>query len=769
MAKWRLSVAVACVAAALAPAQALARQGIPGVDHAWSEKSERVDKDHWKLTGDVEIQRDDVKFFADEVDIFTDVHMLHAKGNVLFTNGTTRIAADTAEFDYETKLGVFYHADGVVTKGAAEGQAPSLMTGPAEPEVYFRGEILEKIGDRRYKITRGGFTTCLQPTPRWELTSGSVTISVDHYALLTNSLFKVKGVPVMYLPVVYYPINKEGRSTGFLMPMYGTSTFRGFTLSNAFFWAISRSQDLTLLHDWFTKTGQGFGSSYRYVASPTSNGNLKFYRLSEKATTSSLNGVETTTAAKRSMSLNGSLNQALPLGLRARGQVDYFTDVTVQQTYNTNISATSNREPSFGGNISGAWGEYSTNLNFDYRKHIFDAANSTLNGTLPRLSLTKNDRPLFGSPVYFRVAGEYVSVLRKTIKDGAKIDFGLSRFDVSPAIRVPFNSWQFLTINSAVSLHYTHWDQSRDPVTTLQVKTPISRTYGDILVRIVGPVIYRIWNLNGGYAEKLKHTIEPFVDIQRVGAIDNFDRIVQLDSIDGVIGKATRLSYGLTSRLYAKRKIGDAPARAMEIVSLSVSQSYYSDAVLAQYDAAYQSSFGKAPPSRLSALSLGLRATPFESLNASVRAEYNTKFRAIQTMSAQGSWRGGENLNLNVGWSLRRYIPGLSGFDNPLGASQSLTADTSVRFAGNRFGGTASINYDVGHKLFLQQRFVGYYNAQCCGFGIEYQNFSFAGISSSPVTQDRRFNFTITLAGLGSFGNNFGSGGGLGGGSSTIR
>ena len=105
----------------------------------------------------------------------------------------------------------------------------------------------------------------MQPTPRWQITSGTVTLRLDHYAVLTNAVLKAKGVPVFYLPVIYYPIQKDDRATGFLMPTYGTSTYRGFTLSNAFFWAINRSQDATFLHDWFTKRGQGMGGEYRYV------------------------------------------------------------------------------------------------------------------------------------------------------------------------------------------------------------------------------------------------------------------------------------------------------------------------------------------------------------------------------------------------------------------------------------------------------------------------------------------------------------------------
>ena len=54
-------------------------------------------------------------------------------------------------------------------------------------------------------------------------------------------------MPLAYVPAMYFPINRENRATGFLLPVYGNSTLRGHSISNAFFWAIDRSQDLTIL------------------------------------------------------------------------------------------------------------------------------------------------------------------------------------------------------------------------------------------------------------------------------------------------------------------------------------------------------------------------------------------------------------------------------------------------------------------------------------------------------------------------------------------
>ena len=101
--------------------------------------------------------------------------------------------------------------------------------------------------------------------------------------MLTNTILRVKGVPVMYLPIFYYPIQEDDRATGFLLPIYGTSTVRGQSISNAFFWAINRSQDATFVHDWYSKTGQGFGGEYRYELGGGNRGNAAVNLLNEHA------------------------------------------------------------------------------------------------------------------------------------------------------------------------------------------------------------------------------------------------------------------------------------------------------------------------------------------------------------------------------------------------------------------------------------------------------------------------------------------------------
>ena len=198
--------------------------------------------------------------------------------------------------------------------------------------MLFYGETIEKLGPRIYRLTKGGFTSCIQPTPRWQMTSNTLTLNLEGHVLLTNSILEVKGVPVFYLPVMYYPIPDDDRATGFLMPMYGASTFRGNSLSNAFFWAAGRSHDATFYHDWFTKTGQGTGAEYRYTLGQ-GEGNLRTYFLDERETTETIGGVEQDFPARRSYELRGNARHQIAPNLTARAQIDYFSDVTVPVSY----------------------------------------------------------------------------------------------------------------------------------------------------------------------------------------------------------------------------------------------------------------------------------------------------------------------------------------------------------------------------------------------------------------------------------------------------
>ena len=296
-------------------------------DTTIAERHDVISNSQHHYLGKVELRSGDTTLFADEVWSYTDEKRIVATGNVLFRQGTNQISADRADFAIDTHLGTFYNASGFANiqpprQQIRPGQiAPPPIAGQ-ETVVYFFGESIEKIGPRKYKIVDGGFTTCVQPTPRWNLHADTVILNIDHYTLLTNTVFDVKGVPLLYLPVLYYPTKRGDRATGFLLPTYGSSTLRGQSIHNAFFWAIDRSEDATVSYDWFSQAGQGIGGEYRYNLGRGNDGTIRSYFLNQNETQYVTNGATSTLPEARSYELRGSASQTLPRNFRSRASVD---------------------------------------------------------------------------------------------------------------------------------------------------------------------------------------------------------------------------------------------------------------------------------------------------------------------------------------------------------------------------------------------------------------------------------------------------------------
>jgi lipopolysaccharide assembly outer membrane protein LptD (OstA) len=789
------TLVVCCLMVLLRPATAAA-QLFPGFDWRWSESAEQVDTNHYRAIGFVELWKGDMKFYADKADYYADTHRLIASGNVTVIQADSSISARSIDFNTETQTGIFYNAWGMASLGNRVDRA---MFGTLEPDMYFYGETIEKLGNRKYRITRGGFTTCVQPVPRWELTSGSVVLRLDHYAVLTNSVLRVKGVPLFYLPILYYPVKTkdEARSTGFLMPTYGTSSAHGFTLNNAFFWAIDRSQDLTVMHDWFTKTGQGVGSDYRYVLAPGSWGDLRVYMLDEhEYTTVSAGGTPLVTPARRSYKFDVTAAEAVNKYVRASASVHYFSDIVTQQTYNMNIYDASRSRRTATASVAASWRGLRLIGTVDHSEYFTGTTDSNRTGSLPRISFSRGEQPLGNLPVYVTFGGEYVTLQRgattTTTGDTSTTtasDTSVSRVDFSPTVRVPFTRWPFLTVNTSVNWRGTFWSKSWDNPTAKNIlDQSVSRRLFEFTSTVTGPVVTKIFNMapDSRYAEKLKHTIEPSMTVDYTTAVPVFDRIIQWESIDGIVGGTTRVTYGVSNRLYAKRKRDGRVLGSREIVNVGISQTYYTNARASQFDPQYSSSFSGAKPFNFSPIALAGRVLATDQFNATVRAEWDAQFHFLRTVTAGTTYSVGNWLSTSASWSVTRSAPPtgtvsvvgqavarglgetqgdlvdtqlrpLTLVGSPGTTSHFLNGNANLRLAQNKYGGNYSFNYDVVKTQFVQQRFTAYYNAQCCGFAVEYQAFNFGTLPGVPVPEDHRFNVSFTLAGIGSFSNVFGA------------
>ncbi len=749
----------------LLAAPVFAAAQVPGYNHK-QMRIEQIDANHWRFTGQVELENEDVKgqkFYADVVDVYLDTNRLEASGHVLYETAQARIAAERMVFDTRAATGSFFSASGMAAIG---DRAEKSMFGSLEPDVYFYGEIVQKTGEDRYKITKGGFTTCVQPTPRWEIVAGSFSVNVGDYAILKNAVVRVKDVPVFYLPFLYYPIQEDGRSTGFLLPSYGRSTYQGQSVSNAFFWAISRSQDFTVMHDWFTQTGQGYGSEYRWVRSGASNGTLRAYRLNQKAGT--VNGVSVPEA--RSFLMNGTVNQALPFRLTGRARIDYSSKLQLNQLYSRDLFSATQGVSTVTGNVSGSWQFFNASLSATRSEQFYNDTQSLVSGNLPSLTASVSSRRLGRLPVYFAMQSEASRVLY-TNKDGdTEVDLGLSKIDLTPTLRAPITNWPFLNATLNLSYRVTRYSDSVDETdTSIRLDDPFLRRYAEMRADFTGPIFSRVFTPNNFLADRLKHVIEPAFSVQRVTAYDGETRVPVLgSSYDRVVGGTTRMTYGLTNRVLVRKAPkttaeGAAPppsaSAPRELLTASITQSYYTNQRASSFDPTYSGSYAGTgsvrEPSNYSPVALTLRSQAAQHVAGTARFEYDYPTKKLLTMST------GADYSTPAAAVALTWSRSLSAFWQ----TNAINANTRLNLLQGRVTGSYAIAWDIERDTVIRQGIVASYNAQCCGFVVEYQEYSFGAFGgASAYPKDRRFNFGFSLAGVGTFSNFFGNfgGGGVG-------
>lgn len=694
------------------------------------------------------------KFFADDLEMNLKTGELTARGNVVFQTPTSRIASETVVFNTKTKLGTFTNATGIAQLGD-RGRQNQSMFGTLEPDVYFNGTVIEKIGADKYRITKGGFTTCVQPTPRWEIVSGSATVNLNDYVVMKNAIVRVKDVPVFYLPLIYYPIQEDDRATGLLMPMYSSATYQGSSIANAFFWAINRSQDLTLFHDWFFTGSTGVGTEYRYLMGPTAQGNFRAYWLDQKETI--VNGIKQ--LARKTQLFTGGLSQGLPLGLSARANINYSTDVTTQQLYSNNFyDATTSRRTVTGG-ITGAWGGLSMNSVYSRNEYFYNATDSQTDGRAPGFSLSYSGRKLPFLPAYFSMTGDAAHILYIGKTTTATVDKSLNQVDVVPAVRVPLSTLPFLTVNATAAYRTTYFSESLAGDGRTQIEEAVTRQYADLRADIVGPVFSRVFNPNNAFAERLKHVIEPSFSVLRRTTIDDQERIPKVTGVyDTVIGGTTQLTYGLANRVLVRKRAveGAQTGSPQELLNVSIRQSYYSDETASQFDPAYGNNQGR-PPSPFSPVTLSAKAMPTEPMALDFRLDYDPRSEAefkVMGYGLNGVFRT-SMVETSAGWSKQNY--GNAGVGR---SNNNIQQSTQLRFAGGKYGGTVAFYYDIARSMINNHRYIAFYNAQCCGISFEYMAYNYAQSTNLPINKNRRFNMSFTLAGVGSFSNFFGAFGG---------
>ena len=106
------------------------------------------------------------------------------------------------------------------------------------------------------------FTTCRDCTESWKVFGNDIEIQLDRYITIKHALIKIKGIDVVYIPYIVFPI-KNKRESGLLFPELSSTEEDGIIFEQPYFYAISDSEDMTITPTFYSKRGNGLNYQYR--------------------------------------------------------------------------------------------------------------------------------------------------------------------------------------------------------------------------------------------------------------------------------------------------------------------------------------------------------------------------------------------------------------------------------------------------------------------------------------------------------------------------
>jgi LPS-assembly protein len=216
------------------------------------------------LQGNVQIVYKGQHIKADRALIHIRSKQVETEGHVEIVSEKNTIGGDRIVLDYESNTGLIYN--GFVQSG----------------NVRFQGSLLQKTGADEYYVSDADYTACTNCPATWSFSGSTVRAELGGYAYIKNSILRVGGVPVLWLPYLVVPL-KSDRQSGLLTPGFEKSDKGGFAFSQPFFWAISRSTDATITAKNYERRGLKGLINYRYALTEDSQGELDFGDIYDKA------------------------------------------------------------------------------------------------------------------------------------------------------------------------------------------------------------------------------------------------------------------------------------------------------------------------------------------------------------------------------------------------------------------------------------------------------------------------------------------------------
>jgi lipopolysaccharide export system protein LptA len=232
---------------------------------------------------------DPFEITADEIHYDNPRNLYVAERNVRVEQGARRLRARWIAFSTETRLGVAEGNVELIEDGnhliaefmifnvdTLQGTLYQGELDAGRDGFHIQAQELIRTGDDTFAMRDGVFTTCRceegERVP-WTLSAADARVEMGGYGTLTNSTFDVLGVPVLWIPWIFFPMKSE-RETGFLLPDFEFGGRGGFGVGLPFFWAVHPQLNVTLTPRYYSQRGYKQDVELEYVFGKRSEGEL---------------------------------------------------------------------------------------------------------------------------------------------------------------------------------------------------------------------------------------------------------------------------------------------------------------------------------------------------------------------------------------------------------------------------------------------------------------------------------------------------------------
>ena len=686
-----------------------------------------VDENKLVAEGNVEISWEDYRIYADYVEFNQDTREILARGRVTMSSKETVISGEKLTFNLKERTGEMHDT---------YGQLP--------PTVRYTTDKLVQTDNDTLTFKKLNFTSCTQCVPRWKITCAKGKIKKEKYIEMKHTLFKIKKIPILYIPYIRYPVNKDGRSTGILFPNFGTSNTRGFFLLNQFFWAVKENFDLTLGVDYYAKAGIGLHQELRYLYR-FMDGDIKFYYFKYKP--DNILGTD----SKFDYFLKMDHKQHIDfLNTRITIAIDRQSNANFLRLFSNAFDSVLRRISRSSVSIDSVYGNARLSISGMINDTYYTFADrSTSVKYLPSIKFNLNQQKLWKLPGYFSLSTSYSRLSRqgKTYEEDEEIlqtDVQSTRLSVTPTYSLNLIRLPWMGAGLTFTSNHTFYPKSRDPNEKKLVilDVPLTLGYQTATLSVKGPVFSKIFEFKHS---KLKHIIEPKVTFRYVTQVAEEDRarLIPVDYFD--YPAYSYVGFALTSRLLYKSGKDETPGRggqkarggsAVDILSLTVQQDYYFEPDLASRGRKIN---GVIP--EFSELKNTLRVRPFRYFNLDISAIYN-HYRKEFTKVHVGLNYNNRNSFIYGNFFYNTYINQYAAADFALNR-ETIGGQLNIDIPRFPLKFSSNINYDITDREFRLGSFLLTYDYQCIQFRGELRLYRYG---SRVETQ---FNFGVSFGNLG--------------------